>query len=257
MENENNAFTVESVRLESQGFKILNGVSCAFESGRVSVIMGATGSGKTALLKVCAGLLIPDGGRVLFRGKDLATMGKRELASFRAAGGFAFQDSALWENMSIGDNLILPQLVSGKAATRAEAEARARDCANRLGYAEKLSARPATLSFGEKKLIGIARALAADPEILYLDEPNAFLDEPSRVRVREVTRERRSAGKTVITVSHSLRYARDCADKVYIMHAGKLRAQGGLDELLASTDRVTRAVLRSSEQAPDRAGGLL
>jgi ABC-2 type transport system ATP-binding protein len=99
--------------------------------------------------------------------------------------------------------------------------------------------------------------LAVDPEILFLDEPNAFLDEPSRDRVREVTRERRAAGKTVIAVSHSLRYARDCADTVYIMHAGKLRAHGGLDELAASSDRVTRAVLRPQGQAHDGEGGTL
>jgi phospholipid/cholesterol/gamma-HCH transport system ATP-binding protein len=247
VENDAACFTLENIALARGGFKVLNGLSCQFEESRVSAVMGAAGAGKSTLLKVCAGLAVPDGGRVLFRGEDIAKLNRRGLAAFYASNGFAFQDSALWANQSIGENLILPQLIANEKLSRREAESRAREWANRLGYAEKLAARPATLSLGEQKIISIARALVADPEVLFFDEPTAFLDGPAGERVMRLTEELKERGKTVILVTSSVEYARLCADKIFILHAGKLRAQGSHADLLGLADRVVRAALGGRE----------
>ncbi len=234
---------LEDIVAESQGYEVLRGASCSFAAGRAAVIMGTSGAGKSTLLKAAAGLLVPDSGRVLFRGKDLSRMSRKELDAFHFSKGFAFQDSALWANQSIGDNLVLPLLALDPRMPRAKALARAKRYAELLGYGESLGWRPSQLSLGEQKLISIARALVVEPDIVFMDEPTAFLDDAACERVFQIAIDLKAKGKTLIAVTHSTEFAALVADDLLVMHQGAVTASGSYNELVGMEDGIVRAVM--------------
>jgi len=237
---------LHEVATMTQGYEVLRGASCSFKEGRTAFIMGTSGAGKSTLIKVAAGLSWPDSGSVLYRGRALGAMNKRELADYYKAYGFAFQDSALWANQSIGENLSLPIRVIEPRIKPAELQARVRGVLSVLGYDESLSQRPAQLSLGEQKIISIARAMVVDPSILFMDEPTAFLDDASLQRVMRAILDYKRRGRTVIVVTHSAELAFSAADDLVVVHQGRVVAQGDFDELSASDDAIVQSVLRRS-----------
>ncbi len=239
----------------SQGFEVLRGLSHSFIEGSCSVIMGTAGSGKSSLLKVTAGLMLPDSGSVLFKGKDLEKMSRRELEGFYKLNGFAFQDSALWSNQSIGDNLILPLLAIDRHLPKEDALKKAREWAGRVGYDESLSYRPAQLSLGEQKLVSLARALIIDPQIIFLDEPTAFLDDAACERLLSISLDLKRRGKTLIAATHSTQFAAQVADELVIMNQGAITAKGPFDKVRRMDDDIVRAVMGNQMREAGIRGG--
>ncbi len=201
----------------------LSGVSLNVESGAFAVIEGPSGSGKTTLLALAGGLERPTAGRVQAVGVELTALGERRLAAFRRAEvGFVFQDFKLIDVLTALENVAIALQIRGQR--RSVARAKSLELLARLGLAGRASARPATLSGGEKQRVAIARALVTEPALVLADEPTANLDWATGEQVVELLRvvagER---GATVVVVSHDPRLAR-YADQVMQLVDGRIVA---------------------------------
>lgn len=212
------------------GFEVLGSTSASFPEGLFSIILGAAGSGKSTLIKVAAGLVVPDSGQILYRGMDLARFGRKEELAFRADTGFVFQDAALWADTSILGNVALPLRVHKPwMGDKAIGEA-VRSLLLRLGYDESLSARPSELSSGEQKLVSIARAVIHDPSIVFMDDPTSNLDEDALERVCGLFDELKAKKRTVIVAANSSDLAYRYADKLGFLKGGTMVAFGDYEE---------------------------
>jgi ABC-type transporter Mla maintaining outer membrane lipid asymmetry ATPase subunit MlaF len=225
------ALELEEVTVLFGDYEVVSNSTVSFPHGQVSLIIGKAGSGKSTLLKAAAGLVVPEQGHVLFEGHDLARMSHSENMAFRKASSFVFQDSALWANQSIYNNLNLPLAVHEPGLPKSQADARIKDVVRRVGYNEGLAFRPAELSSGEQKLISFARALVLDPSLIFLDEPDASLDEEAVERVLEILKECKRAGKTIIIVSHNTRLIAELADFIFVVADGKVVSSGPADQI--------------------------
>ncbi|MEI6876347.1 MAG: ATP-binding cassette domain-containing protein, partial [Spirochaetota bacterium] len=181
MENEA-CIELRSVTLEAKGSPILDRVDLGLGQGTRAMVMGGAGSGKSSLLKVSAGILIPDSGEVFIEGRPLSDLSRHDTLAFHRRCGFVFQDAALWSNQSLYENIAFPVRFHTPSVGAAQLDAAVRGAAELAGYSRSLSLRPAEVSGGERRLIGLARALVLDPDILFLDEPTVSLDEEETTR---------------------------------------------------------------------------
>jgi len=223
------------------------------EPGTCVHLFGSAGSGKSSLLKVAAGIVPPERGEVLVEGRSLADLSRSEEAAFRRRCGFVFQDAALWSNMSLRDNIAFPLRVHEPGLPRAEVEAAVRRAAEAVGFEKGLEARPSDISVGQHHLIGLARALVLDPDLLFLDEPLASLDETEGLRVIDLVAESRRRGRTILTASGSNELAFRVADGIGVIRAGRMEAWGSYEEARLWKDGALRAVMGSLK--PRRAAG--
>ncbi len=233
---------LEAVSTRLSGWQVLHGVSLCIAPGEATVFMGEAGSGKSNLLKVAAGLVVPEEGRVLWRGKDIWSLSRSEVKEFRGHSAFVFQDAALWANQSIYENLALPLRVHRPGLGRAELERAMAKAIETSGYVGELEARPAELSTGERCLAGLARALVLEPELLFLDEPTSALGEQDAEGLVALLADLRKAGKTIVAVSANSSFVTRLADRIGVLREGSLVAFGPYHEVQA---------LRGSGFAPE------
>lgn len=193
--------------------QVLKGVSLEIEKGASAVILGASGSGKSTLLSVLSGLEKADGGKVFYGNGDLSQMTDKQLTEFRRKKvGFIFQQYYLLPNLSVGNNVKMGADLVGNKDYRQVIEA--------VGLADKLKSKPSELSGGEQQRVCIARALAKNPEVLFLDEPTGALDEKTGREVLDyIMKMQRQTGFTSVMVTHNLNIA-DTADVVFKMNSG-------------------------------------
>ncbi|MDR0443662.1 MAG: ATP-binding cassette domain-containing protein [Treponema sp.] len=216
----------EIIELKNAGFsaqnrKILQNVSISFEASKATAIVGPSGGGKSTLLKLAAGLLVPDqGGEVLYNGKNIAHMNRAETLEFRREAAFVFQDSALWANQNLFQILELPLRIHFPEMTKKEREKRIKSAVAEAGYKKDLGVRPSQLSMGEQKLIAFARAMLCSPTLLFLDEWTESLDETARDHLVNLVKIRRREKASILFVSHDLRTIKDVADDVIIIVDG-------------------------------------
>lgn len=193
---------------------VQSGLDFAVRRGEVLAIVGPSGCGKSTLLRHLVGLQVPAAGRVRLLGRDLHEGDEDERAALRRRFGVMFQAGALWSSMTLGENLMLPMRLFGPG-TPAEHEARARERLARVGLADAFALRPSELSGGMRKRAALARALALDPELLFLDEPGSGLDPLNVARLDElVLRLRQDLGTTVVMVTHEVSSILAVADRV-------------------------------------------
>jgi phospholipid/cholesterol/gamma-HCH transport system ATP-binding protein len=219
--------------------------------GEVFVVIGGSGCGKSTLLRCLIGLQPPATGRVLYGERDLYDCDEATLATLRRGFGVMFQAGALWSSMTVGENVMLPlQLFT--AMDEAEREREARFKLALVGLTDAFDAEPSALSGGMKKRAAIARAIALDPALLFLDEPSAGLDPLTSGHLDELILHLRSdLGTTVVMVSHELDSIFAVADRVLFLDAETktMTALGPPRELLANgPDGVRRFLRRSSER---------
>lgn len=234
---------VENVCRSFGSHRVLNGVSFRVEEGQTLCILGASGDGKTTLLKVLMGVLPPDSGRVLIQGQDVYRMPAEELAVLRRQIGVTFQSGALLNSMSLAENVALPleyhtELDDDTIATMVKIKLQ------QVGLLEAADRKPAEVSGGMKKRAAVARALAMDPQILFYDEPSAGLDPIATARVDRLINDlKEGMGITSVVVTHEMESVRRIADRVLLQFRGSVLLDGSLDELLESEDpRVRRFV---------------
>jgi len=223
---------LKKVNFSAQHGKVLTDVNLGYSKGRTTAIVGPSGGGKSTVLKLSAGLLVPDDGEVLYKEENLAYMNRAENLEFRRETAFVFQDSALWANQNIYQILDLPLRIHFPKMTKKERFTRIKEVTNEVGYKRDLEIRPSRLSMGEQKLIAFARALLCKPSLLFLDEWTESLDENGAKRLINIVKEKQKSGFTIIFVSHVMRLILDLADHVIIIAEGKVSHEAPKDNIM-------------------------
>jgi ABC-type lipoprotein export system ATPase subunit len=224
---------LKNVSFSAQEGLIIQNVSVEFETAKTTAIVGPSGGGKSTVLKLAAGLMVPDHGEVLYKGKNISLMNRSENLEFRRRGAFVFQDSALWANQDLYQILELPLKIHFPAMKKMERAQRIRSIAAKVGYRRDLSIRPSRLSMGEQKLIAFARAMLCDPSVLFLDEWTESLDDTSAERLIDIVRNKQREGASIIFVSHDMRLILDLADFVIIIADGKVSTKAPKDHIIS------------------------
>jgi phospholipid/cholesterol/gamma-HCH transport system ATP-binding protein len=231
---------------------VFRDLSCAFERGRVSVVLGGSGSGKSTMLKLIAGLVRPAAGTVLVDGEDVAQLGERALGKVRRKLGMMFQGGALLDSLTVFDNLAFPLHEHRALAAPAIAEAVCRRLRD-VGLEGVDALLPGQLSGGMTKRVALARALMMDPVILLCDEPFSGLDPISQRRVEDLlVRVNREQQITMIVVSHHIPATVRMADHVVMLLPDRA-VEGPPEALLESEDALVRAFMREEDVATDAA----
>lgn len=243
------AVTPETAQLAVRGMRksfgaveVLRGVDLTARRGDVIALIGASGSGKSTILRCINLLETPDAGEVWIGGEKLQmrqdrhgrhAADARQLRRLRAKLGFVFQSFNLWQHRTVIENVIeAPIHVLGRSKEEARAEAKL--LLERVGLAEKADAWPSQLSGGQQQRVAIARALAMQPEVMLFDEPTSALDPELVGEVLEVMRGLAREGRTMLIVTHEMAFARDVANHVVFLHQGQIEEQGSPAELFGN-----------------------
>jgi phospholipid/cholesterol/gamma-HCH transport system ATP-binding protein len=224
--------------------EVLRGLSFTLTRGETLVIMGGSGSGKTVLLRLVAGLIPPDGGQLRVFGRRIEHLTEEELLPLRRRMGYVFQGAALFDSLSVRENVAYP-LREHTRLGEAEIEERVVRNLSVVGLSsDVLPLLPAELSGGMRKRVGIARALSVEPEMLLFDEPTAGLDPTNAKLVAELLLQLRGGVcDTAIVVTHDVELARTVADRVAVLIDGRFGALGPADEVLGGNNPAVQAFL--------------
>lgn len=215
--------TLEHVNKHFGALHALKDISGVFAKGEVAVLCGPSGSGKSTLIRTINRLEEIDGGRITVAGVDVHGAGT-DLNAFRQRVGFVFQQFNLFPHLSVLDNITLaPRKLRG--TVRAEAEDAALLLLDRVGLRGKAAAFPESLSGGQAQRVAIARSLAMNPEVMLFDEPTSALDPEMVSEVLAVMTELAQEGMSMVCVTHEMNFARNVADSVWFLEAGKVEAQ--------------------------------
>lgn len=226
--------------------RVLDDVSLVVPPGRAICILGRSGTGKSVTLKHIVGLLQPDAGQVLVEGEDITTLGAGELARVRKRIGLLFQHAALFDSISVGENVAFP-LRRHTRKPDAEIRARAQDLLAQVGLEHEYDKMPADLSGGMKKRAGLARALVLDPPIVLADEPSAGLDPITASEIDELlVTLKHGSQTTLVVVTHNIPSARTIGDELLFLHQGRVLARGTAAELDESGDALVREFMGST-----------
>lgn len=223
---------------------VLRGVSLEVARGETFVVMGGSGSGKTVLLRLIAGLLQPDRGQIRLLGHNIEQMSEEQLLPLRRRVGYVFQGAALFDSLTVLDNVAYP-LREHTGLGEREIRERVVRFLSLVGLnGEVLPLLPAELSGGMRKRVGIARALVGEPEVMLFDEPTAGLDPTNARLVAElISQVHTGMCDTAIVVTHDLELTRSVADRVAILIDGRFATLGPRDAVLESTDPAVQAFL--------------
>lgn len=232
---------------------ILEGVSLTIESGQSAVIIGRSGEGKSVLLKHLVGLLTPDSGHVRIDGQDLTGLGERALIEVRRKFGMVFQQAALFDSLSVEENVNFVLRREGRhtSAQMARLVTEALEMVELRGVEKK---RPAELSGGMRKRVGLARAIIYRPEIVLYDEPTTGLDPVVSDSIDKlILRINERLGVTTVVVTHDMRSARRIGQKVFFLNGGRIYADGSADDIFESNDPLVHRFVRGISDEKDLA----
>lgn len=238
---------VISVCKEFNGQQVLKDITATFQNGKANLIIGQSGAGKTVLLKCIVGLFTPEEGKVLYDGRDISTMGKKEILKLRQEIGMLFQNSALFDSMSVLENVMFP-LDMFSSMSYNERRERARFCLDRVGLIEAQYKNPDELSGGMQKRAAIARAIALSPKYLFCDEPNSGLDPQTSLKIDELIHDiTKEFDITTIVNTHDMNSVMGIGDHVLFLSNGELEWEGNKENILKSNNEVLNSFLFSSD----------
>ncbi|WP_211235324.1 ABC transporter ATP-binding protein [Runella zeae] len=216
---------------------VLLGVNLDVYENENVVVLGRSGTGKSVLIKIIAGLLSPDLGQVKVFGQSVPDLDKKELNALRLKIGFSFQNSALYDSMTVRENLEFPLVRNIKNMTRAEIDKAVEEVIDGVGLKKTLDQMPSELSGGQRKRIGIARTLIMNPKIMLYDEPTAGLDPITCQEINELMNEVKERYRTSsIIITHDLTCAKETGDRVAVLFDGKFKYQGTFEEVFSNAD---------------------
>jgi phospholipid/cholesterol/gamma-HCH transport system ATP-binding protein len=221
---------------------VLRAVSLDVPRGRACCILGRSGTGKSVTLKHMIGLVRPDSGRVFVQGEEITGLPPSGMARVRRGMGFLFQNAALFDSITVGENVAFPierHMRLGPADVRDRAQEKLAD----VGLGDVYDKMPGELSGGMRKRAGLARAMALDPAILLVDEPSAGLDPITAHAIDELLLARKHAGTTLVVVTHNIPSARRLGDELLFLHEGEVIARGAVDEIERSRDPLVHAFM--------------
>ncbi|MBA3522703.1 MAG: ATP-binding cassette domain-containing protein [Gemmatimonadales bacterium] len=235
--------------------QVLNGLCLEVPDGRNTVVIGGSGSGKSVTLKLIAGLLEPDAGQVEVDGAVVQTMDRSQLAALRGRIGYVFQFAALFDSMTVAQNIGLGLVKQGyDQATIARRVGESLAVVELSGTEDRY---PAELSGGMRKRVGIARAIALKPRYILYDEPTTGLDPITSAVMDDLMRRTRDLGVTGLVVTHDMRSAFTVGDRIAMLHCGAIRQVGTVEEIQATDDPVVRQFIegRPGAALPTPTGG--
>jgi phospholipid/cholesterol/gamma-HCH transport system ATP-binding protein len=227
---------------------VLNGVNLEIHQGETVVIIGRSGGGKTVLLKHVIGLIKPDSGSVKIDGKEITSLSEKELEPIRLKFGLLFQEGALFDSMTVFENVAFP-LVEHKIFDNAGITARVEECLAHVGMEAAHNLYPEELSGGMSKRVGLARALAMNPEIMLYDEPTSGVDPLMRDDINKQIRQLDDElGVTALVVTHDVESALTIGDRIALLEAGKIVAEGTPTEIQNHENLVMRQFLKRDRE---------
>jgi phospholipid/cholesterol/gamma-HCH transport system ATP-binding protein len=236
--------------------QVLNGVNLSIYQGEITTIIGMSGMGKSVLLKHIIGLLKPDAGRILFQGRPLYEMKRADIDKLKARFSYVFQDTALFDSMSVYENIALPlkeatSLPKGEIRTRVQDKMKLFDLE---GIDQKY---PSQLSGGMKKRVALARALVTEPEIVLFDEPTTGLDPIRKSAVHSMISDyQRRLGFTGVVISHDIPDIFYISQRVAMLDEGKIRFEGSPDEIRQVSDEIVQQFIQGLETPHDALTGM-
>ncbi len=241
--------TVKQVKKSFDGVEILKGVDLSVEKGDVVAILGPSGAGKTTLLRCVNFLEHADEGELIFEGEhiDFAKASKKEIAAIRKKTAFVFQGFNLFANKTALEN-VTEGLIIARKMPKGEAVEIGKAALDKVGLSDRYDYYPDQLSGGQQQRVAIARAIATEPEIIYFDEPTSALDPELTIEVLEVMRKLAAEGRTMLVVTHEIRFARNVSTKVVLMEQGQVVEAGETRQIFEQPrEERTREFLRHYE----------
>jgi len=232
--------SVIDVRNVSKSFgdlDVLRGVDLKLFKGENLVVLGRSGTGKSVLIKLISGLLKPDTGTIAVLGEQVDELDERSLQLLRLKIGFSFQNSALYDSMTVRENLEFPLVRNKRHLTRREINREVEDVLDSVGLLHTLNQMPSELSGGQRKRIGIARTLILRPEIMLYDEPTAGLDPITSIEINGLINEVQEKYKTSsIIITHDLACAKSVGDRIVMLLDGRFEREGSFDAIFDTDD---------------------
>lgn len=243
-------FIIEDLHKSFGDKKVLKGLNLKVENGSSVVIVGGSGVGKSVFLKTLIGLLKPDFGRVIIDSTDIFSLSEKELNEFRKKFGMCFQEGALFDSMTVFENIAFP-LKRHKVLPKDEIEERVKECLSIVKLKGVENKFPSELSGGMRRRVGFARAIALKPEILLFDEPTTGLDPIMTSLIAETIKDLMKGNEvTAITITHDLQAASIVADKIAMLFDGKIIFYGNKEEFWESKDEAVEQFRTSNPKGP-------
>ena len=230
-----------------EGKDVLIDINATFDNGKTNLIIGQSGSGKTVLMKCIVGLLTPDSGQLLYDDRNFLTLGKKERKILRREMGMIFQSAALFDSMSVLDNVMFPLNMFSNDTLRDRTK-RAMDCLDRVNLIEAKDKLPDEISGGMQKRVAIARAIALNPKYLFCDEPNSGLDPKTSLviddLIHDITRE---YNMTTIINTHDMNSVMGIGEKIIYIYQGRKEWEGTKDEVFNSNNELLNNFIFASD----------
>jgi phospholipid/cholesterol/gamma-HCH transport system ATP-binding protein len=238
---------VEGLRKSFGNQTVLNGISLSVKRGETLAVLGRSGTGKSVLLRLIIGLEKPDSGSVRIHGQDIAGLALDRMGEIRTKMGFLFQHAALYDSLTVEQNVAFPLQHHKKEMSKSERADRVRELLTEVGMEGALAKMPSDISGGMQKRAGLARALALEPDILLLDEPTAGLDPISSAEIDDLILKLQDEHHMAsIVVTHDLHSAKTIADSLALLNEGDVVIQGDFEELQKSEIEFVREFLKHS-----------
>jgi len=232
------------------GHKVLDNLNLNINTGETTVIIGRSGCGKSVLLKHIIGILKPDSGQVLIDGKDVTKMDEKELSALRLGFGMLFQGAALFDSLNVFENVAF-NLIEHTDIARVEMAKRVKECLALVGLKDIEEKKPAELSGGMKKRVGLARAICMKPQILLYDEPTTGVDPIMGDAINDLVVELHNKLKvTGIAVTHDMTSAYKIGDRMAMLYNGKIIANGTPDEIKHTKDPIVHQFITGAGKGP-------
>jgi len=231
------AIAVQKLRKSFGTQKVLNGISFQVGEGETVAVIGRSGGGKSVLLKLLIGLQLPDSGSILIADEEITKLDNKRLNEIRKKIGFLFQQAALYDSLSVAENVDFP-LSRHSEMSELERAQRVQGLLREVGMDQESEKFPSQLSGGMQKRVGLARALALDPNILLFDEPTAGLDPITAEEIGNLIVElKKKRQVSAIVVTHDVHGAKAYSDRMVLLHQGSIHAEGSFEELESSNDK--------------------
>ncbi|MFP4178971.1 MAG: ATP-binding cassette domain-containing protein [Spirochaetaceae bacterium] len=241
----NITIVLEDVSFEAGGKTILTNVNLEFSPAKTTALLGNSGSGKSVLLKVAAGILTPSSGTVWINGLNMSTLSEAREKEFRRSSGFVFQDGALWANRSVFENVQFPLEVHYPFMDGQVQRQKVENQLKKVGFQSNLYLRPGDISTGEQKMVSLARSMVTNPELLFLDNPLVNLDTGSAEAMVEIIKDLHRRNTTLIGSFSSAELISLVADELVVLHKGEVLISGEFRSVRDTEDPRAKSVLAS------------
>jgi phospholipid/cholesterol/gamma-HCH transport system ATP-binding protein len=230
------AIAVQGLRKAFGDQRVLNGITFQVAQGETVAVIGRSGGGKSVLLKLLIRLQLPDSGSIRIADQEVTNLGDRQLNEVRKKIGFLFQQAALYDSLTVEENIAFPLSRHSKMSAQEQAK-RVRELLSEVGMDQDRGKWPSQISGGMQKRVGLARALALDPQILLFDEPTAGLDPITAEEIGKLIADLKQKHQvSAIVVTHDVHGASAYSDRMVLLHSGNIKAEGSFEDLKHSKD---------------------